>query len=150
MNRTYYLIDNNALIQLTRRRLETKFFTDHCRITADVLHEASEHPDQRRLAGLAEPTTPIVLMQLRLVMAGVEVGDTDLVDLYGNKGAADPGLVATALAQAVVQDGYLLPDTWIIVTLDKAVLRAARRHQVPTMAPGDLAELIDAESASDR
>lgn len=149
MNRTFYLVDNNALIALTRKRVKTEFFADHCRITVDVLHEASEHRERRRLMALAEPTTSEVLEQVRVVMAAVEVGDTNLVDLYGNKGAADPGLVATVLAHAAAQDGYLLPDKWVIVTLDQAVLDAAKRHQVPTMTPGDLADLIDAATASD-
>ena len=30
MNRTIYLVDNNALIALTRRRVKTEFFAEHC------------------------------------------------------------------------------------------------------------------------
>lgn len=75
-----------------------------------MLHEASEHRERGRLAALTEATTSDVLEQVRVVMADVEVGDTDLVDLYGNKGAADPGLVATVLARAAAQGEYLFPD----------------------------------------
>lgn len=150
MNRTFYLVDNNALIALTSRRVKTEFFGDHCRITADVLHEASGHPEQGHLAALAEATTSDVLEQVRVVMADVEVGDTDLVDLYGNKGAADPGLVATVLARAAAQDGHLFPDEWVIVTLDRAVQDAAKRQHVATMPPSDLAGLIDAATTLDR
>ena len=144
MNRTFYLVDNNALIAVTSRRVNTEFFAHHCRITADVLYEASGHPDQGRLAALAQATTSDVLEQVRVVMADVEVGHTDLVDLYGNKGAADPGLVATVAARAAAQDGLLFPDEWVIVTLDHAVQDAAKRQHVATMPPSDLAELIDA------
>ena len=149
MNRTIYLVDNNALIALTRRRVKTDFFADHCRITADVLHEASEHSERRRLAAVAEATTSEVLEQVRVVMADVAVGDTELVDLYANKGAADPGLIATVLTRAAVQGEYLLPDEWVIVTLDRAVQDAAKRHGVMTMPPSDLADLIDAATALD-
>ena len=80
-------------------------------------------------------------------MATVDVGDITLVDLYGNKGAADPGLVATVLAAADAQDGYLLPDSWTIVTADKAVLDLSARNGVTTMSPAELAALIDASTA---
>lgn len=149
MNRTIYLVDNNALIALTRRRVKTEFFAEHCRITADVLHEASEHSEWRRLAAVAEATTSEVLEQVRVVMADVAVGDTELVDLYANKGAADPGLIATVLARAAAQGEYLFPDEWVIVTLDRAVQDAAKRHGVRTMRPGELADLIDAAIALD-
>jgi hypothetical protein len=92
MNGNFYLIDNNALIALTRKRVQTEFFANHCRITADVLHEASEHREWGLLATLAEPTTPAFLEHVRAVMSRVKPGDTNLVDLYANKGAADPGL----------------------------------------------------------
>jgi hypothetical protein len=149
MNRTIYLVDNNALIALTRRRVKTEFFAEHCRITADVLHEASEHSERMRLAAVAEATTSGVLEQVRVVMADVAVGDTELVDLYDNKGAADPGLIATVLARAAAQGEYLFPDEWVIVTLDRAVEDAAKRHGVTTMRPGELADLIDAATALD-
>ncbi|TQJ51834.1 hypothetical protein [Phycicoccus sp. SLBN-51] len=149
MNRTIYLVDNNALIALTRRRVKTEFFAEHCRITADVLHEASEHSERRRLAALAEATTSAILEQVRVVMADVAVGDTALVDLYANKGAADPGLVATVLVSAAAQEGYLFPDHWVIVTLDRAVQDAAKRHGVTTMLPSELADLIDAATTLD-
>jgi hypothetical protein len=144
MNRTIYLVDNNALIALTRRRVKTQFFAEHCRITADVLHEASEHSERRRLAALTEATTSEILEQVGVVMADVAVGDTALIDLYANKGAADPGLIATVLANAAAEEGHLFPDHWVIVTLDRAVQDAAERHGVTTMLPGALADLIDA------
>ena len=143
MNGSYYLIDTNALIALTRKRVASRFFADRCRITEDVLYEASEHIDRGLLATLTEPTTAAILEQVRSVMTSVNLGDTNLIDLYGNKGAADPGLVATVLTHVAAQDGYLLPDKWTIVTHDRAVCDAAAAHHVITMTPGDLADLID-------
>jgi hypothetical protein len=148
MNLTLFLVDNNALIALKRKRVRTAFFADHCRVTSDVLHEAAEHRERRVLAGNVEPVTPAVLEHIRDLMAGVEVGDISLVDLYGNKGAADPGLVATVLAAMAAQDGYLFPDIWVIVTADNAVLELADRYQIPTMTPADLAALIDASTTT--
>ena len=147
MNRTLYLVDNNALIFLGRARVRTEFFVEHCRLTDDVRYEAAEHRERRALAGLVEPLTPQVLEHVRNLMATVDVGDITLVDLYGNKGAADPGLVATVLAAANAQDGYLLPDSWTIVTADKAVLDLSARNGVTTMSPAELAALIDASTA---
>jgi predicted nucleic acid-binding protein len=144
MSQNYYLVDNNALIALTRRRLQTPFFAEHCRVTADVLQEASEHPDRRLLETLVEQTTAGVLQRVREVMTSIDVGDTRLVDLYANKGAADPGQIAAALVHVTSQVEYLLPDVWTVVSLDQAVLDTADRHHIATMRPAQLAELIDA------
>jgi hypothetical protein len=83
---------------------------------------------------------------VRKIMATVPVGDTSLIDLYGNRGAADPGLIALALEAHDREQATLFPDTWIIVTNDKAVLGAAQDFGIETMAPSTLARLIDLES----
>jgi hypothetical protein len=76
-------------------------------------------------------------------MATVPVGDTSLLDLYANKGAAEPLLVATALVLNKQEPLSLLGDEWIIVTSDGAVTSKAK-DPVQTATPEELAALIDA------
>ena len=77
-------------------------------------------------------------------MQTVEVGDTSLVDLYGNKGAADPGLIASALDAIALDAERLFADTWVLVTNDRAVEAKAAGLDITTLRPADLAALIDA------
>src|SRR6478735_5102693 len=137
MNQTLYLVDNNALIALRRRRVQTAFFQAYCRVTADVLWEAKEHPDRSLLEPNSVEVTPVVLEEIRAVMGQIEAGDTSLVDLYANKGTADPGIIGTVRALRAEQEGLLFADTWVIVTNDRAVEAAATDHGIPTMKPGD-------------
>lgn len=76
-------------------------------------------------------------------MSHLAIGDTGLVDLYGNKGTADPGLVASALDANAAGEDALFNDDWAIVTNDRGVEDAAARHGVTTIKPADLAVLID-------
>lgn len=122
-----YLVDNNALSRLTSAQRTSAFFREHCHLTADVLHEARGYVEPE-LEDLAIPLTPRVLNRLIEVMADVQPGDTSLVDLYANKGAADPVMIAHALEARDLESDTLLPDTWVIVTDDKAVAAAA--HQL--------------------
>lgn len=138
-----YLVDNNALIALKRDRVASAFFRAHCQVTTDVLREADGHPHFAQLKGGAYALTPAVLEQIRTVMAGVALGDTSLIDLYGNKGSADPGQVASALDAIAADEGALFGDDWIIVTNDGGVEDAAARHGVATVKPAELAALID-------
>ena len=144
MNHTHYLVDNNALIALRRRRVQSAFFRAHCRVTTDVLREAAEHPDRPLLEATAVELTPLVLEEIRAVMSEVGVGDTRLVDLYANKGTADPGMIASVRAARAAEEGMLFTDTWVIVTNDRAVETIANEHGVQTMKPAELADLIDA------
>lgn len=141
MNQTYYLVDNNALLLLGRRRRLTTFFHQHCRITDDVAHEA------RFVRNATLPPTvimsPWALELLKEVMRTVRPGDTDLIDLYKNKGMADPGMIAAALALAESDAELLFPDTWILVTSDRALNRLAKRMNVATTSPEALATVID-------
>lgn len=140
MNETYYLIDNNALLEIGRTRRETTFFSKHCRVTDDVAREAGP-----RAKSLPPPLkmTPRSLLHLVNIMSTLAPGDKDLVDLFRNKGAADPGLVATALSFRDEDEASLLPDTWVIVSRDKAVLRLAQHYELPCMKPDTLSDIID-------
>jgi hypothetical protein len=65
-------------------------------------------------------------------MATVPVGNTELVDLYANKGSADPLLIACAL-DAIRQDADLLvAPIWVVVSNDKAVRATAEQLGVDT------------------
>lgn len=144
MNR--FMVDNNALTALGQNRRASSAFKEWCRIPADVLREAERAPDFAVLAGLAFEVTPPVLAHVRTIMADVPAGSTDLVDLYGNKGTADPVLVASALTAMDQEALTLLPDHWSVVTLDKAVLTTASACGVATTSPAELARLIDDSS----
>ena len=144
MTRTMYLIDNNALVEIGRGRIETKFFTKFCRVTSDVLHEASERPEYPVLEASEYKITPKVLKYIGVVMKSVRVGDVDLVDLYHNKGTADPSLIATALDAKEDAEASLFPDCWVIVTNDQAVMQAALEFGIETISPQVLANRIDA------
>jgi len=143
MNNTYYLVDNNALVALGWARRETKFFRDRCRVSEDVLYEARFASDTTALTALTYKVSPRMLEQVRTVMRTVPPGNTELVDLYKNKGAADPLLVATVLDAVERDDGSLFPDAWVIVTRDKALVSKAKEFGIPTLSPEQLAELID-------
>ena len=142
MNETKYLVDNNALVILKGDGIRSEFFRNHCRVTADVLWEASENPEQAVLARIANDFTPELLEQIRVVMKTVDDGDTGLVDLYRNTGAADPGLVASVLDAMAADNGKFFSDTWVLVTNDHAVATKAAEFGVVTIKPDELARLI--------
>lgn len=144
MNETMYLVDNNALVALKPHRIQSEFFLTRCRVTTDVLYEGDLHPARPALERVEKEITPEFLDQVRVVMNTVGVGDTGLVDLYKNKGAADPGLVAAVLEALAADDGKFFADTWEIVTNDRAVEEKATEFNITTLKPGQLAELIDA------
>lgn len=144
MNETKYLVDNNALVALKRNRIRSEFFLSYCRVTADVLVEANQHPERAALIAVADEPTSEFLEQVRAVMRTVGVGDTRLVDLYKNKGTADPGLVASVLAAMAADDGMFFYDTWVLVTNDHAVAEKAAEFCIVTIKPEELAARIDA------
>lgn len=121
MNEEMYLLDNNVLSHLSYAQRSSTFFFDRCRIPSEVLHEAEDYPDVAAFKQIEYPTTGRVLEFLRQVMATVPESDTRLVNLYTNKGAADPLLVACALDGTHDASTYLFGPTWIIVSNDKAV-----------------------------
>lgn len=147
MNVTRYLVDNNALGTLGSGRRQAKFFRDHCRLPEDVLYEARSRSDYSTLQDLAYAVTPSVLVHLRAVMSTVAPSDVSLVDLYKNLGAADPLIIASAL-DANANEDSLFPDTWVIVSHDKAILSMASALRIQTVPPEGLADRIDAAGLS--
>jgi hypothetical protein len=120
MNEVMYLIDNNVLSHLSLAQRTSEFFRTQCRIPSEVLHEADGYADDA-LKDVEYPTTANVLGFLQTVMATVHEDDTALVNLYANKGAADPLLVACALDGIQQSEKCLFGPTWIIVSNDNAV-----------------------------
>jgi hypothetical protein len=141
MSGTKYLIDNNALGPLGEKRKKSAFFAEHCRVPEEVAYESRRAKHAKLLEPLTIAMTPAVLVQLAEVMRTVPVGDDQLVDLYNNKGAADPIIVAMA---CVLDNEDLFADNWVIVTEDKAVLAKAKEFSVDTESPAGLAKIIDA------
>lgn len=129
MNEVMYLIDNNVLSHISPAQRTSVFFRTHCRIPSEVLYEADGYADAA-LKDVEYPTTANVLGFLRTVMATVSEDDTALVNLYANKGAADPLLVACALDGNQESEQFLFGPAWIIVSNDNAVRAKASEFGV--------------------
>ncbi|WP_374974652.1 hypothetical protein ACEYYH_12155 [Microbacterium trichothecenolyticum] len=121
MNEELYLLDNNALSHLTRAQRASTFFHERCALPSEIIHEADGYPDAATFRDVEYPTTANVLTHLRTVMATVPANDTRLVNLYANKGAADPMLVACALDGMDEAAALLWGPTWVVVSNDNAV-----------------------------
>lgn len=124
MNDIFYLVDNNVLGKLKPSDLQSAFFIQYCRVPDEVIHEAGPSRTAA-LHTVRSPTTADVLRAAQAVMATVEVGDVKLVNLYRNKGAADPFLIACALVEQENSADMLIAPEWRIVTDDGAVRRTA-------------------------
>ncbi|MBM3715522.1 MAG: hypothetical protein FJW64_07280 [Actinobacteria bacterium] len=138
MNETFYLVDNNVLGKLTPAHRASPHFTEYCRVPDEVMHEAGP----ARAAGLQAvryPTTGNVLRAVQVVMATVEAGDVTLVNLYRNKGGADPLLIACALVEQQKVADMLIRPEWVVATDDDAVRRKAEDFDVRWMSSADLA-----------
>ncbi|WP_396659182.1 hypothetical protein [Microbacterium oxydans] len=144
MNERIYLVDNNVLAKLTRTQLGSQFFRERCRVPDEVVREAGP----RRAALLEEvrfAATPVVLRALTRVMAEVVPGDIDLVDLYRNKGSADPFLIACALVG--IEDGRdkLFAPDWVLVTEDRGVRKMAERLDVEWQSKAEFVRDLDSD-----
>ena len=96
MNETMYLLDNNVLGTLGTKRRSAAFFAARCRVPAEVAYEARRVAYADALKPITLEMTPPMLQQLIKVMMTVPASDNKFIDLYGNKGGADPVLVAMA------------------------------------------------------
>jgi hypothetical protein len=74
--------------------------------------------------------TAHALTVIQEIMSKVPIGDLKLVNLYSNKGAADPGLIACALAATVRSKDTLFRQEWLVVTDDREVRATAERFDV--------------------
>lgn len=132
MSEEMYLLDNNALSHLSRAQRSSAFFAERCRIPTEVLHEAAGYPDSANFKQIEYPTTARVLEVLVQIMSTVQPTDTKLVNLYANKGAADPLLIACALHGSEEASALLWGPTWIVVSNDKAVQAKCAEYGVET------------------
>lgn len=138
-----YFVDTNTLTQLTRPLRSTELFRRTVRIPRAVLAEAKGLPDIEELKTLEYPTTPSVLRCLVRVLETVPVGDTRLLDLYGNRGNADPFLVACAIDARNQEAATLFPRTCVVVSGDRAVRGKAAEFDLSTLTNREFAERID-------
>ena len=143
MNETIYLVDNNALLALKGERIRSEFFRLFCRVTSDVLAEAGTHPDRARLEDCVLERSPAMLESVRDVMKLETPGAADLIDLYKNKGAADPGLLAAILVEQSASVGTFFADEWVLVTSDAAVIDRAGKLGIISIAPRELSARMD-------
>lgn len=134
-----YFIDNNVLSHLSPAQRASEFFRAQCRIPAEVLHEADGYADTDALKAVEYPTTMSVLKFLQKVMATVPEGDTTHVNLYANKGAADPLLVACALDGKKESESWLFGPAWIVVSNDKAVRAKAAEFDIESCTRDEFA-----------
>ncbi|MBW9121910.1 hypothetical protein JNB63_17570 [Microbacterium trichothecenolyticum] len=111
---------------------------------SEVLREAARLPDIRALRANVYQTTPSVLNWLVRVMATVPPSDRTLVDLYANKGGADPFVIACALDGRDRDSVYLDAPEWIVVTNDDAVRDKAREFTLSVLSIAELADILDA------
>lgn len=139
MSGTKYLIDNNALGPLGDKK-QSLFFAKNCRVPAEVAYESRRARHAKLLEPLTIEMTPAMLAELAGVMKTVAVGHTGLIDLYDNKGAADPILVAMA---CVLNSEDLFADNWVIVTKDKEVIALAKEFGVDLETPDGLKAIIE-------
>jgi hypothetical protein len=139
MNEEMYLVDNNVLSHLSLDQRASEFFRTRCRVPTEVLHEAEGYPDAAALKEVEYPTTASVLGFLLTIMATVPEDDTALVNLYANKGAADPMLVACALDGMQETTSLLFGPIWLIVSNDKAVRAKAAEFGVESLTREEFA-----------
>ena len=138
-----FVIDANALIQLGKKRRASEFFLENAVIPEEVMHEAAGLPDIAALRENVHPTSPRVVHWLSRIMASVPVKDTALVDLYANRGNADPLVVACALEGQEHDSQLLLSPEWIVVTADEAVRNKAQEFGLKVLSNSEFAALID-------
>ena len=115
---SYFLLDNNVVSHLSQAQLDSAFLETQCRIPSEVLHEAGDRAELRKIE---YPTSVAMLEALKEVMQTVDPSDTSLINLYANNGNADPLIVACALAEIRQSADVLIAPSWIVVSNDLAV-----------------------------
>lgn len=143
-----YVIDTNALTQLRRRRRSTAFFRESAVIPGEVLSEAEGFPDLGTLQQNRHPTTARTLEWLVKVMETVPADDRMLVDLYANKGGADPLVIACALEGREWDSRYIDAPEWIVVTDDGAVRNKAEEFGLRVLSNTEFAAIVDAAESA--
>lgn len=141
-----YVIDNNTLGLLSRTQRASIFFQQNAHIPSEVLYEARGFPDIGILQQNEYKTTPSVLSQLARVMATIDPTDTRLVNLYANRGNADPIVIACALDGQDRDSQYLDSPPWLVVSDDKAVRAKAEEFNLTVITNTQLAAIIESST----
>lgn len=142
MNERRYVVDNNALSKLTRPQRASPFFRVFCRVPSEVIQEARFFAFEGEFDDVEYPVTGSLLGVLGEIMASLPIGDTSLVDLYANKGSADPLLVACAVEATRKEEAFLNPMTWVIVTDDKAVRSKSAEFAIEVLSSTEFLALL--------
>lgn len=142
MTETIYLLDANALSRLSTYQRGCAFVRRRCRIPSEVLHEIRGFPDVSQLRALEYPVSAELLESVSEVLKTVPPGDFKLIDLYRNKGNADPILVATALTGMRKASETLFSEDWKIVSDDDAVRAKAEEHGVEWLSTANFATFL--------
>lgn len=138
-----YVIDTNTLSQIGMRRRQSAVFLEQAVIPEEVLREAEGFPDVAALRELLQPVSSRTLYWLERVMSTVPERDVRLVDLYANRGNADPFVVASALELQEQDSQFLDAPEWLIVTGDQAVRDKAEEFGLRVVTNTEFASLID-------
>lgn len=140
-----YVIDNNVLSQLKRHQRASDFFRLNCHIPSEVLYEARFFPDIGELSDIEYPVTSCVLGILIEVMATVPITDTKLVDLYANRGNADPLVVACAVDGQRKSEEGLFGPAWVVVSGDRAVQAKSVEFGIGVMGSENFISILEEE-----
>lgn len=145
---TQYIIDTNVLNKIDVHERATQFFTTSCLLPDAVLDEASGFPDIEDLRKLRYPTTAELLRVLMEVMTTIDIKNKRVVNLWQNKGAADPVLPAVVLHAREQQRDFMIKDKWVIVTDDKGVRDLAKKHEIEVLSGDRFREILRERTSS--
>lgn len=144
-----YVIDNNTLSHLKRDQRASDYFREHCHIPSEVLYEARFFPDIEELEANEYSVTSRVLTTLIEVMATVPIADRKLVDLYANRGNADPLVVACAIDGQRKSDEGLFGPAWVVVSNDKAVQAKAAEFGIEVKTNIEFIAILERETSQE-
>lgn len=141
-----YLLDNNVVSHLSVRFLRRPFFKERCRIPSEVLYEARGHRSHDLLSRVEYKTDAAVLSTLFEVLQTVPASDSKLIDLYRNKGNADPILIACGLLEARKSSQMLVPPVWVVVSNDDPVRQKAEALDVRAISRSEFMSIVSNEA----
>ena len=135
MNDDRFLLDANVLSRLTPTQRVSAFVAERCR----------GRPDVHLVEPLELPSTAAMPERLRGVMASIAPEDSTLMDLYRDRGGADPVIVAAALT-AERGDNSLCPTVRHLVPDDRAGRMTASLFGLDVLSRAELVSLIEREN----
>ncbi len=141
---TVYVVDNNALSVLGGKRVRSREFAKYCKVPQEVIHETGGRRYRTALEHVEVKVTPEILEKLIEVMTRIRPGDFGLVDLYLDKGGADPVVIATALYLQELENAKIGPDRLVIATNDARVRQLAQESGLDWVSAESLRATLDA------